>query len=75
MAIGVRTDGPRLSIGASTPLFQTNLPTAMNAYRSDYAVAPDGNGFVMKVAAEGTRPPTITVILNWPALLKKSPAN
>jgi Tol biopolymer transport system component len=75
MAVAVRTDGSRLSAGASTSLFKTNLPTAMNAYRSDYAVAPDGKGFVMKVAAEGTRPPTITVILNWPALLKKPPTS
>jgi len=75
MAVGMRTDGARLSAGASTALFQTNLPAAMNAYRSDYAVAPGGQGFLVKVAAEGTQPPTITVILNWPALLKRVPTN
>jgi hypothetical protein len=43
----------------------------MNAYRSDYAVTADGKGFIIKVPAQGTRPPTIEVVLNWPALLRK----
>jgi Tol biopolymer transport system component len=71
MAVQMQIGPKGLDVGASTPLFQTNLPTAMNAYRSDYAVSPDGKGFVMKVPAEGARPPTINVVLNWPTLLRK----
>jgi Tol biopolymer transport system component len=71
MAARMQTGPSGLAVVASAPLFQTHLPTAMNAYRSDYAVTPDGKGFVIKMAAEGAPPTAINVVLNWPALLKR----
>ena len=54
-----------------TPLFKTPLPTSMNSYRMDYVPAADGQRFLMKVPVENTPPPSITVVLNWPSLLKR----
>jgi eukaryotic-like serine/threonine-protein kinase len=70
IAVAAGTSGQAFSVGRATTLFQTNLPSLMNAYRSDYAVAPGGKGFAMKVAAE-VGPPSMTVVLHWPALLKE----
>ncbi|MDO8678050.1 MAG: hypothetical protein Q7R30_05740 [Acidobacteriota bacterium] len=70
MAVAVRTQ-PAFEPGAVTPLFKTALSTNMNAYRMDYVPAADGRRFLMKAPIEGTTPPSITVVLNWTALLKK----
>jgi serine/threonine protein kinase len=70
MAVAVRTR-PDFESGAVTTLFKTALSTNMNAYRMDYVPAADGQRFLMKVPVEGTTPPSITVVLNWTALLKK----
>jgi serine/threonine protein kinase len=70
MSVPVRTNRPTLTLGAATPLFRTTLPTTMNAYRMDYVPANDGQRFVMKALVEGA-PPSITIVLNWQALLKK----
>ena len=43
----------------------------MNSYRMDYDPAADGQRFLMKVPVENTPPPSITVVLNWPSLIKK----
>ena len=43
----------------------------MNAYRIDYVPAADGQRFLMKLPVENTSSPSITVVLNWPALIKK----
>ncbi len=57
-----------LTLGQETPLFVTDV-SGMNAYRTDYEPAADGQRFVMKVPVAGAPPPSITVVLNWPALL------
>jgi serine/threonine protein kinase len=69
-AVAVRT-GPSFSAGAVTPLFKTTLPTAISGYRMDYVPAADGSRFAMKVPVEGSRPPSITVVMNWPSLLAR----
>ena len=40
------------------------------AFGWTYDVSPDGNRFLMAVATTTTEP-SITVLVNWPALLKK----
>jgi Tol biopolymer transport system component len=70
MAVAVRTQGT-FAPGAVTALFKTALPTTITGYRMDYVPSADGQRFVMKVPVENARPPSITVVLNWPALLQK----
>lgn len=52
--------------GAPVGLFATIVGgTAINTYRQQYSVSPDGQSFVMNsVLGEGSASP-ITVILNW----------
>ncbi len=69
MAAAVKTR-PTFELGTVTPLSKTKLPTSLNALRTDYVPAGDGRRFLMKVPVEGTTPSSITVVVNWPALLK-----
>jgi hypothetical protein len=55
--------------GNVTPLFKTEI-AGMNPYRTDYEPAPDGNRFIIKAPVERKTPPSITVVLNWLALLR-----
>jgi len=56
---------------APTPLFKSPIKmAAVSPYRMDYVPARDGKRFLMKVPVEGATPLEITVVLNWPALLK-----
>jgi hypothetical protein len=61
--------GERFDASAPTALFKTEIPTILNPYRMDYVPAADGKRFLMKVPIEET-PPAITIVLDWPALLK-----
>ena len=67
MAVTVKTGA---TFEAETPraLFQTELSGA--ALRQSYAVSADGQRFLLNTPLEGGSPP-MTVVLNWPALLKK----
>ena len=38
---------------------------------ADYDVMPDGNRFLVRTLAPETLAGPITIVLNWPALLKK----
>jgi hypothetical protein len=70
MAVAVRVQ-PVFTPGSSTPLFMTTLPTTLSAYRMDYVPTHDGKRFLMKIPVPGVEPPSITVVLNWTALLRK----
>jgi hypothetical protein len=67
MAVGVKTGA---TFDAETPrtLFQTTLNVADQ--RQTYAVAADGQRFLLNAPVESASPP-MTIVLNWPALLKK----
>jgi Tol biopolymer transport system component len=66
MAVSVKMG---VAFEADTPraLFQTELNTG--DLRQSYAVSADGQRFLLNTPLEGG-PPPITVVLNWPALLK-----
>jgi Tol biopolymer transport system component len=57
---------------ASAPRGLFRLPiTAINPYINQYAVSPDGQRLVVHVTANtGREHAPITVVVNWPALLK-----
>ena len=67
MAVTVKT-GATFENDAPRAMFQTELNVA--GLRQSYAVSADGNRFLLNTSL-GTESPPITVVLNWPALLKK----
>ena len=71
MAASIKTDNG-LEIEPATSLFQTRLPLRPLSLdnRHEYDVTADGQRFIVTVPLTEARPP-ITVVLNWPALLKK----
>ncbi|MDP2321683.1 MAG: protein kinase [Acidobacteriota bacterium] len=59
---------------AGTPirLFQTAVAGPLGTgHRFPYAVSADGQRFLMYVNEHDAPPPSISVIVNWPALIKK----
>jgi dipeptidyl aminopeptidase/acylaminoacyl peptidase len=66
MAVTVKT-GATFEADAPRAMFQTELNVA--EMRQSYAVSADGNRFLLNTSL-GTESPPITVVLNWPALLK-----
>ena len=65
------TPGERFDATAPRALFKTAIPTMLNPYRADYVPAASGQRFLMKVPVP-ERAPSITVVLDWPALLNRT---
>jgi dipeptidyl aminopeptidase/acylaminoacyl peptidase len=67
MAVSARADGAGLHIGAARPLFAF----AYRRGRLDgypYAVSPDGQRILANVLLDEATAPTVTLLVNWPAL-------
>jgi eukaryotic-like serine/threonine-protein kinase len=78
MAVPIQTDGSTFRAGIPKLLFDTQLSAGTRhpgGPANSFAVAPDGQRFLMPRPAAGSAiepaPSTITVVLNWPALMKK----
>ena len=58
--------------GTPTVLFQTELDSygIPITGRNQYVAAPDGQRFLLKQSRPDAPPPSITVVMNWRALLK-----
>ncbi|MDE3178341.1 MAG: serine/threonine-protein kinase [Acidobacteriota bacterium] len=71
MAVKVQEKDAMLEIGSPAPLFQTNPPESGWPGRV-YDVTPDGKKFIVdtRLPAPASAEP-ITLVVNWPALLKK----
>jgi eukaryotic-like serine/threonine-protein kinase len=69
MSVDVKTHAGDFQAGIPKPLFQVHLITG--DWRNRYVVSPDGQKFLMLVRAGEDKPEPITVVVNWPALLKK----
>jgi Tol biopolymer transport system component len=73
MAVPVKGETD-LEIGRANALFRTQLPTSATGgppeWRTSYDVTEDGQKFLLTNPPEQQNPP-ITVILNWPTVLKK----
>jgi len=63
--------GDRFRAGAPKALFQMRLPVDFGWLSGNYAVTADGQRFLVTTPAGEAASPSITVVLNWPALLKK----
>ena len=70
MAAAVKGQGSAFEVGAVRPLFDTRAPRTINP-RSAYDVSPDGQRFLVNTLAEQAAPAPITLVVNWPALLKR----
>ena len=70
MAVDVKTDGPTFEVGTPKALFEVRVPS-FNSAQAQFAVAADGQKFlVANTAGEITSAP-INVVLNWTADLKR----
>jgi dipeptidyl aminopeptidase/acylaminoacyl peptidase len=71
MAVPITGSSP-FNAGKPAPLFQTSLTVTRNSPTRDrrYDIAPDGR-FLMVVPVPGGAPLPTTVLVNWPAMLKK----
>jgi hypothetical protein len=63
-----------LDIGVAVPLFEARMlngPGPHLGFKQQYDVARDGQRFLLNVPVEDATASPITVVINWPALLKK----
>jgi Tol biopolymer transport system component len=67
MAAPVSGQGATFEVGAARPLFEVRPRSGFGYF---YDVSPDGQRFLVNTMIENTSAP-ITLVVNWPALLKK----
>ncbi|HEV8367882.1 MAG TPA: protein kinase [Pyrinomonadaceae bacterium] len=69
MTVNVKAEGANFKSGQPTPLFDMHVPS-FNAAVTQFAVAPDGQRFLVSNTVGGLNTGPITVVLNWTADLK-----
>jgi serine/threonine protein kinase/Tol biopolymer transport system component len=69
MSVAVDSSAASLKLGVPKPLFQTRLE--FDSTMRQYDASVDGKRFVLAEPLEESASVPITVIVNWPALLKK----
>jgi len=65
-AVSVTMDGDRVEVGSPKKLF----PMRPVVPRYFYDVSPDGQRFLVNTADEPAASTPLTLVVNWPALLK-----
>jgi Tol biopolymer transport system component len=70
MSVSVDSGGASLKLSLPEPLFPTRLQFDLGPFRQ-YDVSADGKRFLLAQPLEESTSVPITVIVNWPALLKK----
>ena len=70
MAAAASGQGSAFEVGAVRPLFETRAIANANQ-RYPYDVSADGQRFLVNTLAEETTSAPITLVVNWPALVKK----
>jgi hypothetical protein len=70
-AVPVVTDEAAFRAGEPRALFSVEVPEPIAPYQTDYAVTADGQRFLVNTVVEQPTRPSLTVILNWTAGLKK----
>ncbi len=74
MAVPIRETGQTLETGAPVTLFQTRIVDGGNPVvhpKSQYAVSPDGQQFLINTIVDEPTAPPITIVTNWARALKK----
>jgi serine/threonine protein kinase/Tol biopolymer transport system component len=67
MAATVHGEGSAFAVDEVRPLFDTRL----GGLRYAYDVSPDGQRFLVNTIVEDAQAAPITLVVNWPALMKK----
>jgi hypothetical protein len=70
MSVPIKT-APSFEKGIPVPLFKTGLSGVIDVYRMDFLPSIDGKQILMSTPISDGDRPAITVVLNWPALLKR----
>jgi serine/threonine protein kinase len=70
MAVPITT-GSTLHPGQPVRLFETTMSNLAYGTRSQYVVASNGTRFLIRQPVAGASPSAITVLVNWPAVLKQ----
>jgi len=70
MAVSVKADSSTFQAGIPRLLFEAPVAPFLG-FRSRCVVTPDGQRFLCIVPERQETPPPITVVVNWPSLLKK----
>ena len=70
MAATMKPDGGALEVTAITPLFDARPPEGFR--RLFYDVTPDGR-FLVMVPGAGATPTPLTLTVNWPQWLRRTP--
>jgi hypothetical protein len=72
MSVRVKA-GPTFESSVPTLLFETRMSPAFNPTytRNQYVVSKDGQRFLINQPPAGAPSPPITVVVNWPAMLKR----
>ena len=52
-------------VGVSQPLFATRIPAVLAPFRTNYAVSPDGQRFLVNSVTPRAAPAPITIAVNW----------
>ena len=52
-------------IGVSQPLIATRIPPVLAPWRTNYAVSPDGQRFLVNSVVPDAAPNAITIAVNW----------
>jgi hypothetical protein len=68
MEADLATNGKSLRVNSIEPLFQSSLPMTSAPL---FDVTRDGQRFIVATAADPEASRSITLLLNWPALLKQ----
>jgi Tol biopolymer transport system component/predicted Ser/Thr protein kinase len=71
MAAQVTDEGTRLSVGKVQALFRANIATVAPNAAGDFDISPDGQKFVVVTPVQQKESQPLTLVTNWPALLKK----
>ena len=69
MSVPVKGDGAGFQAGTATPLFRIDPPPG--AMSVPYDVSADGQRFIVNTIVPSKLPPSLTVLINWPARLDK----
>ena len=70
MAVELK-DSPEIEIRQVRPLFQARTTADPSPFEVDYDVAPDGQRFLINTPVGETATPTVSLVLNWAAGLKR----
>ena len=70
-AVQVQSQGG-FKAGAPQPLFRTRVAAfGAEMWKPQYAVAADGQRFLINTIVEDAAKPPVTVVLNWPDVLRR----